>query len=480
MSFSQFSTDVVYIFSSVDEFRQNYLDALELGNRVDEATLKDTVESLRSVIDSHHRLRSLIHTDIVDPTTSKANLVLLALKSLTQMVRNDVVAEGTRFLGYFQDCYNNYVHYLIQSISSQLTFCTQEFSKMQMISEMYPFIDEDSYEYLNTSVEKMIFLQRILTSAANALNLASAQGYCPVSCLEMSCSSELQSFNSQVFNFSNIAGIVFRGLEILQKARSQYSLTSSQDYPAYTESFPSASSTSPPTPYQASTKPVSKSTTKFLSTPTFVPTEEAHPTWMDAPQESTPESGGFYTGIEFDGMSNPFNEVVTLLKDTQNRMNQLSECVIRYTEFLKTFQMFLTSLDLSVASVDITVASTAMNTLSQDVYLLDDLLTGYRNNSLTKRLLSIKFIEEVSSAVMLHANAAVSSLDSSVISEVNGIIESTERKIISAYTQLITYLSKLKTYLPPGSTVTDDFARNLSLWRRPRPMLQDKQVRSIR
>lgn len=491
LSFSHFSKDVVGFFSDAPGFRKKFYDSLELGNRVDEATFKDTVESIQSVLDSHQRLRSLIYSDVVDPTTSKTNLVLLALNSLTLMVQDDVATAGAQFLESFQYCYNTNVHYLIESVSSQLTYCSQELAKMQLISDLYPAIDEARYYYLATAVEKMAFLQYILDVSETKLKESANMYKCPANCFEKSCSSELLSFNEQVIDFYNIGDIVSKALTILNnslKATGAPFRPPAQDSPTTPSYFPSsrvsqavsfAAAPSPPTSspaFNRSSPPKPSPTPAPRDAPSTWAVEEMPPS-MATVQSSSPQTNSFYNDIANNDLAKSFREVVVQLNGAQNSMNQLSKCVTRYADFLKDFQTFLSTLDLNIASVDIMSASSALNTLSQDTHIVEDLLRGYCNNSLTKRLLSTKFLEEVSSLVTFHADSAVSNLDTYVISEITGIIGTTEKKVISAYSQLISFLSQLKSFLPSGLTAADDFARKLRLWKRPVPMLQDKEVR---
>ena len=170
------------------------------------------------------------------------------------------------------------------------------------------------------------------------------------------------------------------------------------------------------------------------------------------------------------------NYLIPLLQGVQSSISEVINCIAKYEEDLSTFQSFLDSVDQTVPSVDMSVATRTMNKLFTDGIWLESLLVDYQNGSRTKRSLSDVFLRASNNRVLLNVERAVSGVELSVLSLLSSTISTIETRTISIYSQLITCVYKIQTFMPIEDTAPNNFSRQLFMWKSLFPMLLDKNV----
>lgn len=476
LSSSQFSNEVFDDISKNKSLQDSFWNALEISNRVNDATFRIAVQSMMEVVERHQDLLTLTLSTVVEKSTSTTALVHAAVKSLAEAAKSDIVDSGRAFLANLKLCYDQNVGYVVQSVSSQLQDCSERFARMLVILDDYPYV-KDYYQFMSNAVNETQMLDTVLRNAYRAFGEAASKSYCPDNCFDRRCVDIAADYDK-------IKGYIGGNITILVNYGKSYLLNGT-----------GAAATT--TPIRYSTTQTHVTNASGLSSPTNTSTAG---TQSGGPATTRPYQGGSTVGVQtFPPQlaatttaapsaasarvpndlvnSDWFRKAVDVIRTSATDMNRLTDCVTEYPTFLKQFGGRLDAVDLAVSSIDTTVASSAVKTLSQDSATLKKLLDNYLGNRITKRRLASEFLGDLGSSVTFHVDAAVSSIDSSVVTELTSIIASTEQKLVAAYGDLMDMLSLLQSfYLPIGSTVADYYARSLSIWKRPQPTLQDVKV----
>ena len=94
-----------------------------------------TVAGLKSVIDSHSQLTTLIYRTVVNQASSTTNLVLEAVGKLMDVVGKDVESSQI-FLDNYQISYKRNVALFVQNVSDKLSYSGQQIAYIYATSQL--------------------------------------------------------------------------------------------------------------------------------------------------------------------------------------------------------------------------------------------------------------------------------------------------------------------------------------------------------
>ena len=442
-----------------------------------------TVSGLKSVIDSHNQLTTLISMTFVNPATSTTNLVLEAVGKLMNIVRSDVDSSQL-FLDKYQISYKKNMAFIVQTISVQLSLATQQIGTWSI--NVNPRIFLEQYDILKNITT---LIKSTLSSANDAINnLATMITFCPRNLLENPCSSFIHDIYNKLDKIESTIDLILTECasgtptdndmssvvsdSIVSEVATTPVASSDSDMPrSITTPLPSASSATP-----AASEMTSAVSDSIVSGTSATPSAASGSDMPAALETTLPR---IFFGRPMDpgvrdepcGGSERHDYVITHRLDLQLSISEVISCVTTYEEFLSAFQSFLDSVDRTVPSVDMSVATRTMNTLSTDGIWLETLMIKYQNGSQTKRSLSDVFLRQSNNRLLLNVDSAVSSVELSVLSLISSTISTIETRTISIYSQMIAYLYQMQKLMPDWDSDADDLFRDLRIWKSLSPTL---------
>lgn len=422
LSFSQLSGSVTGGTQLDTEIIQKpYLTSLDIASRVQATDMIETVGSTKAVVRNQRQLQKMITERVLNPATSVSVLVLKELNMIISVIQNDFHSAQSYF-AQIKSCYDLKVSHLIESLSGQLSLTSTELFQTQSLA---PNITLSYVNQLNTLMSAAL---QLLNSSAASLREASREDYCPRSCLEQDCLVEYNSLSGSI-------------IQILQTLSSVINLYFSSSDVSYTSVAPGYNSTN-------STSNTSSSTSK--------------------------------PGVTQKRMLTPdeFNSIVDFTK-MQFAIIPFTNCLAKYSDFLTTFQTFLSGTDFSLTAVDTSIVLNAANKVLQDSDELYGMLIGFSDYNISKLELSHSLLGGSNSKYTLNAETAVNNFESSVLADLLSITGTVETRSNTFYSQLISLLSQLETYMPVGNSTARNLTQAFQIWRNPAPMPLDRMVRSF-
>ena len=151
-------------------------------------------------------------------------------------------------------------------------------------------------------------------------------------------------------------------------------------------------------------------------------------------------------------------------KSIQESIGNLSTCLLSYSNFLTSFQSFLNNIDYTAISQS-SVYTGLLDVLNADSKWMTGLIQSYRNGSITKEILSKRFIDAKDGRLLLNVQSVMDSVSTYFVSYVSSKIILVQGNMLSTYTTLISYLNQLN--MLTGESDIEPYARGLQIWRKP-------------
>jgi len=436
----------VQLLGNTTDLRPRYIHALEVSNRVVEENFLDIISLLQTVIDAQTALRSNIYFYVINAATSTTVSVYSALNDFVTMANNELKLSVQQLINNYEKCYNQNVNYVIQSVTGQIATSVQQFASLQMILGQSSNISSDGYSYLNNAANQVTFVQNLLVSATEQLSFTAFYPNCPQNPLQTNCLANWVKLNNTIANFSTDL------VQLSPFIAGLFSVTMPQVTTADDVSIDGANYTEFHQTMDSSTFPayVTENINDQFSTTQLPPAQQA---------------------------KQALNSSNMKTKASEQVMTDLSTCLTSYQSVLNNFQGSLNTISLDISVTSVVSTSTILSPLNTDGDMLQGLLDGYLAGSLSAVEVANRFLGVQSTNVLLNIAQTLSAIDESTMTILQNLINHEKSNLKQSYSQIMTSLAQLDTFMPNADSTIDNFARNFSLWRKPMARMQSQDVK---